>query len=278
LSSISYLPSHTATLRQNAAPKPGRPGPKPSDSTGLIGERCGRIVVIDVLPRDEKRHTNLICSCDCGKFCTVRASDFTAGDVKSCDCLKIELFNAYQRQRVENLNADVVRSIFLDSARTGSWPGADAQVAARHKLSKHVIRFACQLHKERLLAKYGDTIRESSVIQRTQVSRSLDEIEFNWIVKNTRDNSTSGIEVEWDEIPTHEQEMFLRFASADSAAIAARAAQPLKLPTPGAYLNYTYSSRSYDEPAIFFDQQAADTTVRNWAAWVKTPTPELAAA
>ena len=209
---LSYLSCHTAYLRQQRIAQI-RPGRKSADHSKLIGQRNERIVCIDILPPDSNRQSNAVCRCDCGGVSAPRVSDFAAGKAKSCECLKIERFNERQRQRAENLNPQVVREIFLDSARTGRWPGADIKVAARHGVPSHAVRAICQLHKERLLAKYSDTLREFPGLPRTSLSRSLDEIEYHWLVNASRDNTPSEIEVDWDDLPIGMQEKLLSFAT-----------------------------------------------------------------
>jgi hypothetical protein len=211
---LSIVTGHTFNLREQYTTQIRR-GTKPADHSELIGQRRGKLTCVDVLtPDTENRKSRLICSCECGSASTVRIDRFLSQETTSCRCIKIERFKAKQRRRAENLSASVVRDIFLDSARTGRWPGADAQVAARHDVPAHAVRAICQLHKERLLAKYGDTVRDSYHISRRALDKNLDKIEYLWLIKRTpRHDDDTVIEIVWSELSLDEQEMFASFAA-----------------------------------------------------------------
>lgn len=56
--------------------------------TNLIGQRFGRLVVVE---RSTERRGNLVlwsCRCDCGTLINVRGYCLTSGDTKSCNCSK----------------------------------------------------------------------------------------------------------------------------------------------------------------------------------------------
>jgi hypothetical protein len=208
---LSFLPSHTETLRQQHAAEV-RPGRNPADSAELIGQRNGRIVCVDVLPPNAKRQSHAIAVCDCGKASSPRVSDFAKGKVGSCKCLKTERFKAHQRRRAENLNHETVRDIFIDSARTGNWDGADLVVARRHDVPSHCIRAVVDLHHERLLAKYGDTVRENRLISRRNLDKTLHASEYDWLVKHTPWPYEDPIEIDWNELSDDERLQFASFA------------------------------------------------------------------
>lgn len=53
------------------------------------GDRYGRLTVV----RETKAHgerRRYICKCECGKTTTVRGSNLTTGNVRSCGCLRVE--------------------------------------------------------------------------------------------------------------------------------------------------------------------------------------------
>jgi hypothetical protein len=200
---LSHLSNFTLQTRQQHTSE-RRPGRKPADSAELIGQRSGRITCVDAMPPDDKRQSHVICLCDCGRASSPRASDFAGGKSGSCKCHKIELFKAYHRQRAENLSVEVCRAIFLDSCRTGSWPGADVEIAKRHGVHPHSVRSICALHKERLAAKHGETISSHRFplrIQRNDLNKGLDLIEFNWLMKHTPNHDDNeGLVLEWDDV------------------------------------------------------------------------------
>lgn len=70
---------------------------------GIIGERFGRWIVLDVTTpyvwvskdgTETQRHERLSCQCDCGKIKPVRKQYLTRGTSRSCGCLERELSRA----------------------------------------------------------------------------------------------------------------------------------------------------------------------------------------
>ena len=56
----------------------------------LVGQRFGRLVVIE---RDKERNTRktyYYCRCDCGTVKSIRADSLKCGAIRSCGCLKLE--------------------------------------------------------------------------------------------------------------------------------------------------------------------------------------------
>jgi len=58
----------------------------------LTGQKFGRLIVISIQPRNNKREKiKWICNCDCGnKNINIRGSDLITGKIQSCGCLRIE--------------------------------------------------------------------------------------------------------------------------------------------------------------------------------------------
>jgi len=210
---FSFLPNHTEHLRQLAASKPGRRGPKQNDQAELIGQRRGRLTCVDVLPTDKNRRTHIICVCDCGRASSPRVERFLSGESASCKCLKAERFKAFQARRAENLSPAVCRAVFITSAMTGTWKGSDLVVAKLHNLPSHRIRAIVALHQQRLLEKYGAAVSGSRLISRRALDKSLHVAEFNWIAKHAPRVDDGGIEIDWNELTVEEQEFFNRFGS-----------------------------------------------------------------
>lgn len=60
----------------------------------LIGQRFGRLVVIEEAPRHPSGHAMWICKCDCGNTTQpIMGSDLRSGKVQSCKCLRNELLS-----------------------------------------------------------------------------------------------------------------------------------------------------------------------------------------
>jgi len=57
----------------------------------LIGERFGRLLVIQVAGRNKYGQIKWLCKCDCGNTKAVFGSDLKRGKVKSCGCLRKRL-------------------------------------------------------------------------------------------------------------------------------------------------------------------------------------------
>lgn len=55
-------------------------------ATQIIGERYGRLTVIERAGRDAQRNALWLCKCDCGNEIITRGSSLRAGVTKSCGC------------------------------------------------------------------------------------------------------------------------------------------------------------------------------------------------
>lgn len=66
---------------------------KKKPSKNLIGQKFGRLTVIDLVESDAGANipTKWICQCDCGKETVVRGSNLQSGVTRSCGCLSKEL-------------------------------------------------------------------------------------------------------------------------------------------------------------------------------------------
>jgi hypothetical protein len=53
----------------------------------MVGERFGRLVVLDQFMRDEGRVLRVLCRCDCGSEKYILPSNLRSGNAKSCGCL-----------------------------------------------------------------------------------------------------------------------------------------------------------------------------------------------
>lgn len=59
----------------------------------LIGQKFGRLTVIERHGSDKNNKATWDCLCDCGKQVVIRGSDLISGKIKSCGCLKTELLS-----------------------------------------------------------------------------------------------------------------------------------------------------------------------------------------
>lgn len=56
----------------------------------LVGQRFGRLIVLERVDNDQHRKTRLLCLCNCGTEVVVRSSSLKNGDTRSCGCLRKE--------------------------------------------------------------------------------------------------------------------------------------------------------------------------------------------
>lgn len=57
----------------------------------ISGKRFGRLLAIEVVGKDKHRNSVWRCMCDCGNETFVACGSLTAGNIRSCGCLKIEM-------------------------------------------------------------------------------------------------------------------------------------------------------------------------------------------
>jgi len=90
--------------KKNKSPKVLKPRYR-----NLIGEKFGRLTVIEIAKRDKNNKIRWKCKCECSKEKIVRSSYLLNGDTKSCGCLKpqaktkedkyfVSLYNRYKKQ------------------------------------------------------------------------------------------------------------------------------------------------------------------------------------
>jgi hypothetical protein len=60
----------------------------------LLGQRFGRLVVLEPAGVSKNRTQLWLCRCDCGTSTTVNSYSLRSGASRSCGCLKLELFRA----------------------------------------------------------------------------------------------------------------------------------------------------------------------------------------
>lgn len=58
----------------------------------LIGQRFGRLTVIEKLPAGERRHAMWLCRCECGRKIAVQSNNLRSGATKSCGCATRKIY------------------------------------------------------------------------------------------------------------------------------------------------------------------------------------------
>lgn len=62
-----------------------------------IGQRFGRLVIVELHRIDERHRKFFICRCDCGGQKVIQASLMSSGNTKSCGCLQADVKRAKRR-------------------------------------------------------------------------------------------------------------------------------------------------------------------------------------
>lgn len=71
--------------------------------TEMINKRFGRLVVIEEIPKEERKKANereFICKCDCGNIRRVKIPNLKSGNTKSCGCLEKELITKRNVEKI----------------------------------------------------------------------------------------------------------------------------------------------------------------------------------
>lgn len=73
----------------------------------LIGQRFGKLTVIENMGKLNKKHYFWKCKCDCGNETVVLGSALRSGNTKSCGCGKYEGLKKYNLQQSENNKIEI---------------------------------------------------------------------------------------------------------------------------------------------------------------------------
>ena len=60
----------------------------------ILGQKFGRLVVLDFAGKDKAGHTLLRCKCDCGAEVIVSRSNLKSGATSSCGCARKEIVSS----------------------------------------------------------------------------------------------------------------------------------------------------------------------------------------
>lgn len=61
------------------------------DTSSIIGEKFGRLTVLEYLGNDKRRNSQFLCQCECGNKVVVGYGKLSSGWTKSCGCLQKEV-------------------------------------------------------------------------------------------------------------------------------------------------------------------------------------------
>lgn len=86
----------------------------------LIGQKFGRLMVIQQSKERRERHVVWICKCDCGNICNVCSKQLLNGDTQSCGCI-IKQNSSHGQLKIEqilknaNINFIMQKKILTDN-------------------------------------------------------------------------------------------------------------------------------------------------------------------
>lgn len=58
-------------------------------NNNLIGQKFGKLTVVDIAPKTKNRSITWVCKCDCGKICKIRNANLLSGTRMDCGCVKL---------------------------------------------------------------------------------------------------------------------------------------------------------------------------------------------
>lgn len=86
----------------------------------LLGRKFGRLTVIS-FDQFKNRGAYWLCKCECGNTKSVKGSNLTSGNVKSCGCLRLEVLNTtthgMSRTRLYNIYRSIIKRCELKSSK-----------------------------------------------------------------------------------------------------------------------------------------------------------------
>lgn len=71
----------------------------------LQNQRFGRLVVTELLKKNNSKPVVWICICDCGNRCEINSSNLLSGHTQSCGCLQKELIRKHGMSRTPTYNS-----------------------------------------------------------------------------------------------------------------------------------------------------------------------------
>lgn len=106
--------SVTSVMERFGIPKVGGPG-RPVE----IGERFGRLLVVEEVEERLGRHRTFRCACDCGNEKIASSGNLRAGNIVSCGCRRKEIKHDIRRLQAQKAKKDSDRSLAAvrDAAR-----------------------------------------------------------------------------------------------------------------------------------------------------------------
>jgi len=83
----------------------------------LIGNKYGKLLVLDYIPRSLHKRTKYKCVCDCGNEVIVEGSKLKNGHTKSCGCIRKEIFHSYNTKKYGEANKNALIISYKSNAK-----------------------------------------------------------------------------------------------------------------------------------------------------------------
>lgn len=87
----------------------------------LVGQRFGKLIVLERVQNDKFNHVNYKCQCDCGSITIVDVNNLRNGNTNSCGCLKSKgemiINNWLQKHKINFISQYSHAEIILESGR-----------------------------------------------------------------------------------------------------------------------------------------------------------------
>jgi hypothetical protein len=84
-------------------------------SSNLIGQRFGKLVVLEQVEQQDKNGTYWKCQCDCGNIKIIKGHSLTSGNTLSCGCLRESHGEYFIRQLLINNDISFIQEFCFDS-------------------------------------------------------------------------------------------------------------------------------------------------------------------
>lgn len=94
---------------------------RPNRAFNLVGQRFGRLVVVDVAKDRGDMRRRWVCRCDCGNIIEARTSSLTSGNTQSCGCFQKDRAGAYA---FKDLTGQKFGKLTVLYRTEGDWPNA----------------------------------------------------------------------------------------------------------------------------------------------------------
>lgn len=130
----------------------------------ITGQRFGRLMLLERLPKYKNNKTYYRCLCDCGNECFASGSHLAEGSVKSCGCLVSEsarkrMINKFTKNKIEKIdnfvkiylsnsnNYTIIDESCYDNVKNYRWLEINGYACSHTRGTSHEKRKELKLHR-----------------------------------------------------------------------------------------------------------------------------------